>query len=271
MSTIQNYRICRECKLSPAAAIRNFKSLITKPGGAARIASLPSDHNLVHRFAKKNVILTPAEKKKIFRLAIGKGEFWGLDPVLKVSFLGGDPQVKKRIIAHAKKWTDYAGIELKFVTDNRSKPQIRISFDMNDGSWSYVGTDCLGIKSSEPTMNFGWLERDTADSEYSRTVLHEFGHAIGCIHEHSIPALKIPWNKAKVYAYYKQQGWTKEDVDLQVFDKYNKPLMNGAQVDKRSIMMYAIPKELTDGKYAVGWNTVLSPKDKKLISEFYPK
>ncbi len=46
----------------------------------------------------------------------------------------------------------------------------------------------------------GWLEPDTPNDEYRRVVLHEFGHALGGIHEHQSPASGvIPWDKPKVY------------------------------------------------------------------------
>jgi len=247
-----------------------LKVVNTKAKREHRIIGSEKDQPILHNYLRSANFKTVQEKRRLLRLALQANKFWGINPVIKVGFMGGDAEVKRRITKHAKVWMDHAGVELKFVSDSRSKPEIRIAFDMNDGSWSYVGTECLSIRSSKPTMNYGWLERNTKDEEYSRTVLHEFGHALGCIHEHSIPSLKIPWNKKLVYAYYAQQGWTKEDVDQQVFDKYNGKLMNGSAVDKKSIMMYAIPPELTDGKYTVGWNNFLSPKDKKLIQKFYP-
>ena len=52
---------------------------------------------------------------------------------------------------------------------------------------------------------------------------HEFGHALGMIHEHQNPAAQgeIPWDKPKVYAYYAQQGWSKDDVDTNIFEVYD--------------------------------------------------
>ena len=74
-----------------------------------------------------------------------------------------------------------------------------------------------------------------------------------------------------VYAYYSRQGWSEQDVDDQVFEKYNGSLMNGSAVDTKSIMMYAIPKELTKNGYEVKWNNMLSANDKKIVKKIYPK
>jgi hypothetical protein len=143
---------------------------------------------------------------------------------------------------------------------------------MNDGSWSYLGTDALGITKNRPTMNYGWLTPTTADNEYSRVVLHEFGHAFGCIHEHQHPTNGIPWDKEKVYAYYRQtDGWSKADVDAQLFARYSQTETNFSQFDPKSIMLYAIPEDLTVGNFSVGWNRVLSDMDREFIGRMYPK
>ncbi|MEZ4728379.1 MAG: hypothetical protein R3E79_14700 [Caldilineaceae bacterium] len=36
------------------------------------------------------------------------------------------------------------------------------------GSWSYIGTDALGVPANEPTMNLGWLTRGTPNDEVQR-------------------------------------------------------------------------------------------------------
>jgi hypothetical protein len=68
-------------------------------------------------------------------------------------------------------------------------------------------------------MNFGWFTDQTDDGEVMRTTLHEFGHAIGCVHEQASPAAAgvINWNKPVVYAYYlRSMGWDQARVDSQV-------------------------------------------------------
>ena len=121
-------------------------------------------------------------------------------------------------------------------------------------------------------MNFGWLEPGTATAEYHRVVRHEFGHALGMIHEHQNPDAsgKIPWDRPKVYEYYARQGWSKADVDQNLFDVYDVDTTNFTTFDPRSIMQYAIPEQLTIGTYSVGWNTELSPTDVEFMRSQYP-
>ncbi|WP_437321271.1 matrixin family metalloprotease [Sorangium sp. So ce385] len=36
-------------------------------------------------------------------------------------------------------------------------------------------------------MNFGWLTLESTQADVESVVLHEFGHALGLIHEHQHP------------------------------------------------------------------------------------
>jgi len=197
------------------------------------------------------------------------GKLWQPGRVLRVRFLDGDPHLHARIPPFAQLWSRHANITLEF--DDDPDAEIRISFQ-NQGSWSYLGTDALVIPPSQPTMNFGWLTRATADDEYARVVTHEFGHALGCIHEHQNPATDIPWDKEAVYRFY--QGppnyWSREQVDINLFTRYDAETTQFSEFDPASIMLYPIPNELTEGDFKVGWNKTLSPRDQEFIGALYP-
>lgn len=120
-------------------------------------------------------------------------------------------------------------------------------------------------------MNFGWFNDDTPDNEFSRTIIHEFGHALGCVHEHSSPAATIPWNRDAVYAYYlATQGWNKAQVDAQLFSEWSAATTEFSAFDAASIMEYPVPASLTTNGFTIGWNRVLSEGDKAFIREMYP-
>lgn len=154
-------------------------------------------------------------------------------------------------------------LKFKFIDDPEGG-DVRIAFNENSGSWSLVGTDCLSAKKGEATLNLGWIDVPT--------ILHEFGHACGLIHEHQNPRGEtIQWNKDKVYAWAKKtQGWDKEQVDTNIINTYSMNQINGSDFDPYSIMLYFFPAELTlDGK-SVKQNTKLSKTDKKYLGLTYP-
>ena len=208
------------------------------------------------------------------RLALMTRKMWQTGRTLRVSFLDGDEVMRERVAQHARVWMDYANVKFDFVDDEDA--EIRISFVADSGSWSALGTDAL-ISTPEwfppgsPTMNFGWLTPDTDDEEYSRVVVHEFGHALGCLHEHQGPKANVQWNKPVVYRYFEEtQGWTKEDVDFNLFDRYHEEETQFTEFDPESIMIYHIPPEFTLDGASYPTNVRLSQTDKDFISQQYP-
>ena len=205
------------------------------------------------------------------RAAVERMKLWENGRRLRVEFTDGIPEVQTKVAAIAKEWEELANLKLDFVTGGAS--EIRVSFAEEGFSWSTVGTDALTVPSTEATMNYGWLEPNTSPREYERVVRHEFGHALGMIHEHQNPDAQgqIPWDKPKVYAYYAEQGWTHADVDSNLFDVYDEDSTNHSAFDRDSIMEYAIPDSLTIGSYSIGWNTTFSPTDVEFMRRQYPK
>jgi hypothetical protein len=86
----------------------------------------------------------------------------------------------------AIKWSEFANIKLDFNT-SKARAQIRISFVADDGSWSYIGDRLPRHCQGQADDEFCWLKDDTEATEYERVVVHEFGHALGAIHEHQNP------------------------------------------------------------------------------------
>lgn len=203
------------------------------------------------------------------RGAIESSKKWKPGQTLRVRFLDGDPTVQQKIEAVAHQWSQYINVRFEFGNDPDAK--IRISCQPG-GSWSYIGTGALSIGQDQPTMNYGWLTPDSSDEDYSSVVLHEFGHALGMIHEHQHPEAEIPWNRESVYRYYMgpPNNWSKEQVDHNLFAQYSKDVTQFSHFDTQSIMLYSVPKELTTNGFEVGWNKSLSETDKAFMGKMYP-
>jgi hypothetical protein len=204
----------------------------------------------------------------VMRAVIERRKLWQPGRTLRIKFVGGEESVRNRVRAVAELWLNYVNIHFDWVRDG-DPAEIRISF-ADDGSWSYIGTDALGVAHSNATMNYGWLEVGTPQEEYERVVLHEFGHMLGMHHEHMSPSATIPWDVDAVYAYYARMGWSKNDVDWNVLMKLETSDTNFTHFDRESIMLYSIPNSLTIGDYEVGWNRTLSTQDIAFMRSQYP-
>lgn len=205
------------------------------------------------------------------RGAAVSGLLWETGKELTVSFMDGESALlMERVKHYAGKWSEYCGIGFRWVV---GRGDIRITFRGN-GSWSYLGKECLNVPEHEPTMCFGWLTEGSLEQEIERVVLHEFGHALGLIHEHQNPEGGIDWNKQAVYDFYagSPNYWSKEEVDVNVLSTYDRDLIRATSYDPLSIMNYPIPVEFVNNpSHACEWNLTLSETDKVFIGQLYPK
>jgi hypothetical protein len=210
----------------------------------------------------------------IAHMAVVNTKRWAPGSTVRCRFLDGSARMKNKVRAIALQWQQFADIKLKFVASGAA--EVRISFYADNGSWSAVGRDALNTSYfplHQPTMNFGWLRDDTDDDEYHRVVTHEFGHALGCIHEHQQPRFDRKWDVAAVMKYF--QGppnyWGPDEIRSNVIEKYSPKGISATQYDPKSIMLYAFDGALfADGKGPTNQNSTLSPTDKQMIRRMYP-
>lgn len=213
--------------------------------------------------------------QKRTRAAMLNESKWPVGSVITVGFLDGPPALRKRVEAMAQLWTQPGLANLKFVFKKKAADcMIRISFKY-DGSWSVIGTQCLSpqvVPAGEATMNYGWLTNASTDDEVREVVLHEFGHALGLLHEHQSPKATIKWNKPAVYKSLSgpPNNWDKATIDFNMFDREPASKVTATAFDTKSIMLYSFPKSWTTNGFASDPNDSLSATDKKLIRAIYP-
>lgn len=196
------------------------------------------------------------------RAAFQIPKLWPNGSTLRVRFLGGTSTQQDMVKQFCVQWT--AKANLKFEFTNSTNAQIRIAFN-DDGAWSYIGKDALGIPANEPTMNFGWLDEGV--------ILHEFGHMIGMIHEHQNPRSNpIEWNKSVVNAALSGSPnfWDPQTIQHNMYEKYAVNQINGSDFDSQSVMLYSFPASWTTNGFHTEPNEVLSNIDKQFATLVYP-
>lgn len=194
---------------------------------------------------------------------------WANGSTITVKFLSGSSDLRSRVIYHAREWTRFANVRFRVVESGPA--DIRVAFTQNGSSWSMVGSGSARADQQKPSMNFGWLTDRTPEYEVRRTVLHEFGHSLGLLHEHQNPAGGIPWNETAVYDHYwNTQGWDRKTTYDNVIGTANRNDTQYSVHDRASIMHYPVDGRLTNGRYEVGMNNELSAIDRLYIARMYP-
>ena len=198
---------------------------------------------------------------------------WPAGSVVRIGFLDGTAAQKALVKKYAVGWIAPGRANLKFSWVPPNQADIRISFSRK-GSWSVIGTSCKTVRQgpADDELRLADADRDRRQ-EAERVILHEFGHALGLIHEHQNPLGSINWNKPAVYADLSgpPNNWTRATIDHNMFEAYPKQEIKGTTTDPGSIMMYPLPASWVKPPTApVGLNANLSATDAAFIKKAYP-
>jgi hypothetical protein len=264
---------------SPAAAQSGFAF----PSCLASLPSGPGGHLNS---------LVPAEAKGLLarqvRGVVARAVTWRPGQTIKVCFRSGTRGAHERVIRVAREWMQYANVAFDFQENGAPRQckggeDIKIDFVDNRGWWSAYGTIS---RQRDPSMNLQFFGVDTPrytngqpapELELRRIILHEFGHALGMMHEHQSPSAEcdseINWDAA--YQMGVKLGWDKEMVHAQMRQLTNLEEFNRTAVDRKSIMHYSLAPELFKlGRNSKCWvpdNNDLSEQDQQFIASVYPR
>lgn len=250
--------------------------------------------------------LSAAKEMKKLRAAFKVNSIWKQDS-LRISFLDGTTKQQEFVMNTIQKHLEPLCSKIQFQWNAPlGESDIRISFKLPGQAWSMVGTDAKSVPKNQPTMNFGWLDDDTqfANPKTKNTgqvILHEFGHAMGMVHEHQNPKNNpIIWNKPVVAAALQRtQGWGPQQIEHNMFAKYGDyerceevkalppsdpnrqkgiadycsgEIVNGSRYDVNSIMHYFYPAEwILEGPTKIPLNIEYSELDKTWLRKYYGK
>jgi hypothetical protein len=238
------------------------------------------------------------------KAAFDNGKLWQERRRLVVRFLKprSDPWsmfLRAKVREIAPSWSDYADLPMQFVETDDPPADITVNFSPYrdpDGTFhdyrtynSLIGNTSANVKPGWASLNLVFPpELAAADdpvwgaAEIRRLILHEFGHAIGLIHEHQRADREIFWDEAQLRTFARDNwGWVatprSDLVASQVLDPYKpKGRLIGTVFDRKSVMMYRFQKGLawSDAAHRIPFescrNTVLSPGDKVAAATAYP-
>jgi len=243
--------------------------------------------------AAAQVRLIPAEIKGAalgqVRGVVVRALAWKQGETVKVCFHGGTRKAQERVARFASQWMQYANVVFDFaesgaprLCQDRAIADIKVAFEDNKGWWSVPGT---ASRAQDPSMNLQFYGVDTPmlangqpapEGPMRATILHEFGHALGLLHEHQSPNAncdaEIDWDAA--YKIGVQIGWEKVQVDRNFRQLAMDTSLNATAVDRKSIMHYSLPPTLFKrGKQSpcfVTENLEVSEQDRTFIASIYP-
>lgn len=244
--------------------------------------------------ARAQLRLIPPEMKGAplaqVRGVIVRSLAWEQGETIRVCFRGGTRKAQERVIRIAREWMQYVNVSFDFEEGGAprsceaGKPaDVKVAFEANKGWWSMPGTSNRGL---DPSMNLQFYGTDTpvlangqrvVEASMRATILHEFGHALGLMHEHQSPNAncdaEIDWTAA--YKVGEEIGWSQEQVDRNFRQMASSTSLNATKVDRKSIMHYSLPPIIfKHGKQSVCFvpeNLELSEQDRKFIASIYPK
>lgn len=122
----------------------------------------------------------------------------------RVRFLNGGLEEQYLVQSVVEDHVNTLRIPIRFLfmgDDYRGPSHIRINLDSLGSSWSLIGLGTVNAWGAEPTMTLN-LYSTLLAAETERTILHDFGHALGLLHQHQHPDCGLEWNKLQLKRRY---------------------------------------------------------------------
>jgi hypothetical protein len=168
--------------------------------------------------------------------------------------------VKTIITVLNERYNKFLGIKFVF-TPKIDISDIGVTFSSAHDNQSLIGTDAQNNKNIS-TMNFKIISIGT--------ILHEFGHSLGLLHEHQSPNSEIKWNYPCVCLAFKIQKIPPEQICKNIFDDISANDVYVTEFDPLSIMLYYFEPAFTTDCKGTSQNTRLSKVDVLTLAKYYP-
>jgi hypothetical protein len=212
---------------------------------------------------------------------------WNPGQPLRVCFFGGTNELRARIAIAAKQWEKSTRVKLDFgnlsnprlCEQNNQTNHIRVGFAYK-GYWSLVGQKSVDLaRQFEQSLNLeGFDASPPKDPEFTRLVLHEFGHALGLEHEHQNPwsgcEKEYDWPRVEAYLAGPPNYWSVEKTHFNMQRIYDDGNIRGTAFDRTSIMLYTFPAfyyiKGTSSRCFAPANFEISKVDRETVNTMYP-
>lgn len=170
-------------------------------------------------------------------------------------------------------WGEPLGISFQKV--DYGKGDIRIQRKLRGVAKSLIGKEANTVDHNSPTMTLTVSLELSSRNKIVREVIHEFGHALGCVHEQFNPSVKLEWIDSVVYSYYRNIGLDSSWVSHNVFGLYGgrslypSNRLSYSNMDSLSVMIYELQPEFTKNRFAAPFNVVPSNTDITFLRSKY--
>lgn len=197
----------------------------------------------------------------------GESILWPQHSTVKISFIGMTKEQERFTKENINKWAPH--VNLKFEFTDKPDGDIRIKADNNfKNGWSRIGTVAKSFPSDSHTMLIGFAKSE--GSHTAAVIQHEFGHALGLLHEHQHPDNNLDFNHERLYQIAEEKGKSRRDVDYNVLRKYDPADVTTSKYDQKSIMHYPFRRSSLNSGKEITRNFELSAGDISFARSLYP-
>ena len=232
--------------------------------------------------SQKGMILTDepsyavADKKRLWNRNNKSGSPITLDILLQ----SGSAESQHLVERFAVEWTEYANINFRFHRDHSRTKRFDIAVNIHEvddangrGGTSFIGTDSKMMADRGHSTMHLYFTPSTDTASKKSYILHEFGHALGLVHEHQHPERGFTFDQEEILRYCSEQGWSEKDCYEHKINTFSYQDYDIFSYDSKSIMHYQMHDiyigQSTD-KEIFKYVRNLSLGDKLSIAKIYP-